>query len=36
MTPRRVHIIGSSGTGTTTLGRAVAAAWSVPHADTDD
>ena len=36
MTPRRVHIVGASGTGTTTLGHALAAVWSVPHADTDD
>lgn len=32
----RVHIVGASGTGTTTLGRALADAWSVPHADVDD
>ena len=32
----RLHITGASGTGTTTLGRAVASAWSVPHADVDD
>lgn len=32
----RVHITGPSGSGTTTLGRAIADAWSVPHADTDD
>lgn len=36
MTPRRVHLTGASGVGTTTLGRALASAWSVPHADTDD
>lgn len=36
MTPRRVHILGASGTGTSTLGRALSTAWSVPHADTDD
>lgn len=36
MTPCRVHLTGASGTGTTTLGRALASAWSVPHADTDD
>ncbi|WP_255184785.1 hypothetical protein [Janibacter sp. CX7] len=36
MTPCRLHITGASGTGTTTLGRAVATTWSVPHADTDD
>jgi hypothetical protein len=32
----RLHITGASGTGTTTLGRAVASEWSVPHADVDD
>lgn len=32
----RVHITGASGSGTTTLGRALADAWSVPHADVDD
>ncbi|WP_206079749.1 hypothetical protein [Propioniciclava coleopterorum] len=31
-----MHITGASGAGTTTLGRALATAWSVPHADTDD
>jgi adenylate kinase family enzyme len=36
MTPCRLHLTGASGTGTTTLGRALASAWSVPHADTDD
>lgn len=36
MTPCRLHITGASGTGATTLGRAVATTWSVPHADTDD
>lgn len=34
--PCRLHIIGASGSGTTTLGRAVASAWSVPVADSDD
>lgn len=28
--------MGASGTGTTTLGRALAIEWSVPHADVDD
>lgn len=28
--------MGASGSGTTTLARAVADAWSVPHADADD
>lgn len=32
----RVHIMGASGAGTTTLARAVADAWAVPHADADD
>lgn len=32
----RLHIFGPSGAGVTTLGRAVADAWSVPHADSDD
>ena len=32
----RLHITGASGTGTTTLGRAVADAWAVPHGDVDD
>lgn len=36
MQPGRVHILGASGSGTTTLGRALAQAWSVPHADADD
>lgn len=36
MMPCRLHITGASGAGTTTLGRAMAAAWSVPFHDTDD
>ncbi|MGH3654794.1 hypothetical protein [Glutamicibacter sp.] len=36
MMPCRLHIFGASGSGTTTLARAVANAWSVPHADGDD
>lgn len=32
----RVHVLGASGSGTTSLGRALADRWSVPHADTDD
>jgi hypothetical protein len=32
----RVHILGASGSGTTTLAAALASAWSVPHADADD
>lgn len=31
----RIHILGASGSGTTTLGRAVADRLSVPHVDTD-
>lgn len=36
MRPQRVHIVGASGAGTTTLGRVLASEWSVPHADVDD
>ena len=32
----RVHVTGASGSGTTTLARALADRWAVPHADTDD
>ena len=32
----RVHIVGASGSGTTTLGRALAVKLDVPHHDTDD
>ncbi len=32
----RLHVVGASGTGTTTLARAVADVWAVPHADADD
>ena len=32
----RIHITGASGAGTTTLGRALAAALSCPHFDSDD
>jgi hypothetical protein len=32
----RVHVLGAAGSGTTTLGRALADHWSVPHADADD
>lgn len=32
----RLHVAGASGSGTTTLARAVADAWGVPHADSDD
>jgi adenylate kinase family enzyme len=32
----RIHILGASGSGTTTLGRALAARLQYPHFDTDD
>lgn len=32
----RVHVLGASGSGTTTLARALADLWAVPHADADD
>jgi adenylate kinase family enzyme len=32
----RIHITGASGSGTTTLGRAVSSALAIPHHDTDD
>lgn len=32
----RVHIVGASGSGTTTLGRALATRLGTPHFDTDD
>lgn len=32
----RIHILGASGSGTTTLARALADHWAVPHADADD
>jgi adenylate kinase family enzyme len=32
----KVHVMGASGSSTTTLGRALADHWSVPHADADD
>lgn len=32
----RLLITGASGSGTTTLGRALADAWAIPHADVDD
>ena len=34
--PRRVHIFGASGSGTTTLGAALGQQMHVPHLDTDD
>jgi adenylate kinase family enzyme len=33
---RRIHITGASGSGTSTLGRALAARWACPYFDTDD
>ncbi|MDR6288283.1 MULTISPECIES: hypothetical protein [Inquilinus] len=36
MAPRRIHITGAAGSGTSTLGGALAAATGVPHLDTDD
>ena len=33
---RRIHILGASGSGTTTLGRALAARLQCSHFDTDD
>ncbi len=32
----RIHIMGAPGSGTTTVGRALASALAVPHHDTDD
>jgi adenylate kinase family enzyme len=34
--PLRVHLVGASGSGTTTLGRALAERRGCPHLDTDD
>jgi adenylate kinase family enzyme len=36
METRRIHIMGASGAGVTTLGRALADALAIPHHDTDD
>lgn len=36
MDPCRIHITGASGSGVTTLGRALASLWSVPVHDADD
>ena len=36
MKPCRVLVLGATASGTTTLARALADRWSVPHADTDD
>ena len=35
MAARRIHIVGASGSGTTTLGAALALALDVPHQDSD-
>jgi adenylate kinase family enzyme len=36
MKSRRIHITGASGSGVTSLGRALADALALPHHDTDD
>ena len=36
MTARRIHLVGASGSGTTSLGRALARHLACPHFDTDD
>jgi adenylate kinase family enzyme len=36
MKSRRIHVTGASGSGVTTLGRALADALALPHHDTDD
>jgi adenylate kinase family enzyme len=36
MKSRRIHIMGASGSGVTTLGRALAGILALPHHDTDD
>jgi adenylate kinase family enzyme len=36
MQTRRIHVMGASGAGVTTLGRALADDLAVPHHDTDD
>jgi adenylate kinase family enzyme len=36
MKPCRIHILGASGSGVTSLGHALAAALAMPHHDTDD
>ena len=35
MTAQRIHIVGASGSGTTTLGAALAQVMGVPHEDSD-
>ena len=36
MKSRRIHMTGASGSGVTSLGRALGAALALPHHDTDD
>ena len=36
MKSRRIHVVGASGSGATSLGRALAEALALPHHDTDD
>ena len=36
MRTKRIHVMGAPGSGTTTLGRALASALALPHHDTDD
>lgn len=36
MQSRRIHLMGASGSGVTTLGRALAGRLALPHHDTDD
>ena len=36
METTRIHITGASGSGVTSLGRALAGALALPHHDTDD
>jgi len=35
VTKKRIHLMGASGSGTTTLGRALAQRLGCPHFDTD-
>jgi adenylate kinase family enzyme len=36
MRTRRIHVMGASGSGVTSLGRALADALALPHHDSDD
>lgn len=36
MKSRRIHLMGASGSGVTTIGRALAGRLALPHHDTDD